>query len=172
MMALITTTHFPPFECGSKFSSYADFEASKELYENQNLVVLVKSRSEKYHDGHKHKDTLVYKYVSFECKRGQIHKESTSKGIRPNVKTGKLGCHFKLKLSSNNGFLVVKESNLEHSNHQLSEERFSHLPEKLRLNEKEIKDVELAIKSGGNKKNPSPFDAGKRWKTCIIKIIA
>ncbi|GBM80249.1 hypothetical protein AVEN_96884-1 [Araneus ventricosus] len=112
----------------------------------------MKTRSEEFHEGHKHRETLLHKYVAFECKKEHIHKQSSAKGIRPNVKTGKLGCNFKLKLSTSDCFLNVKESILEHCNHKVSEERFGHLPEKLRLNAEEIKDAELSIKSGGNKK--------------------
>lgn len=151
-MPAVLETNFLPFECGSKFSSYSDFEKAKEEYENKNFAVLVKCKSEKFPEGHKHRENLIYKCVIFECKKGPNHKSSTSKGIRPNVTTGKLGCNFKLKLRTNGGFLVVKESNLEHSNHELSEERFWHLPEKLRLNAEEMKEAELCLKSGGNKK--------------------
>lgn len=145
-------TSFSRFEYGSKFSSYSEFEKVKELYENENFAVLIKTRSEKFHEGHKHRETLIYKYVNFECKKGHNYKPSEAKGIRPNVKTGKLGCNFKLRLSANDGFLVIKEAKLEHCNHELSEERFRHLPEKLRLNPEEMKDAVLSIKSGGNKK--------------------
>ncbi|GBN64470.1 hypothetical protein AVEN_105741-1 [Araneus ventricosus] len=148
----VIKTNFMPFECGSKFSTYFEFEKAKELYENQNFAVLMKTRPEKFHEGHKHRETLLYKYVAFECKKGHVHKQSSAKGIRPNVKTGKFGCNFKLKLSTSDGFLIVKESILEHCNHELSEERFRYLPEKLRLNAEEIKDAELSRKSGGNKK--------------------
>ncbi|GBM10846.1 hypothetical protein AVEN_188434-1 [Araneus ventricosus] len=130
----VIKTNFLPFECGRKFPTYFEFEKAKELFENQNFAVLMKTRSEKFHEKfHKHREKLLYKYVAFECKKRHIHKQSTAKGTRPNVKTGKLECNFKLKLSTSDGFLIVKESILEHCNHELSEERFRHLPEKLRL---------------------------------------
>lgn len=58
------------------------------------------------------------------------------KGVRSNVKSGKFGSTFKLKVISNQGVLQVKEADIEHI---LSEETFLHLPEQLRLNDKELK---------------------------------
>ena len=84
------------------------------------------------------------------------------------MKTGKLECDFKLKLSASGGFLVVKECHLQHNNHELSEERFRHLPEKLRLNAEEIKDAELCIKSGGNKKKIQATSMQQRGEKPVL----
>lgn len=132
------STNFSPFEKGKKFSSYSEFLKTKERYENTNYAVLVTGRSKKLPAIHKCKDSLVYSSITFECKKGK-GRLSAAKGLRPNVKTGKLGCTFHLKLNTIDGFLVVKESNLEHLNHELSEERFRHLPENLRLNPEDEK---------------------------------
>lgn len=161
------TTSFSPFYCGKIFSSFSEFVSYKEKYEKENFAVLVVLNCEKWPEGHKYRETLVYKKVIYACKKGEKRHVSQVKGIRPNVKSGKLGCKFKLRVTSNQGVLQVKEANMEYTNHILSEETFLHLPEQLRLNDEELKEAELVLRSGGNKKKiAGTLNVSKRWKAC------
>ncbi|KAG8174277.1 hypothetical protein JTE90_021711 [Oedothorax gibbosus] len=109
-----------PFECGKSFTTYSELEKVVKAYENTHFAVLVKVKSEKWPEGHKNRETLVYKTLVYACKKGQNRHKSEAKGIRPNVTSGKLGCRFKLKISSNRGALVVKEAALDHTGHELT----------------------------------------------------
>lgn len=159
-----------PFQLGNTFSSFSEFESAKEKYEKEHFAVLVKSKSDKWPEGHKYREKLLYQYVIYVCKKGEQRHVSQAKGVRPNVRSGKLGCSFKLKLASKQGVLVVKEFSPQHTNHTLSQDRFLHLPEQLRLTKDELREAELVLQTGGNKKKlQAHLMAQRGGKPVILK---
>lgn len=86
-----------PFYCGKQFSSFSELVSAKQKYEKDNFAVLVIIKCEKWPEGHKYREKLVYKKVVYGCRKGEKRHLSQATGIRPNVKSGKLGCTFKIK---------------------------------------------------------------------------